>query len=94
MNASQQNVPSRSVDLFDDYRNGFIDALFYQQGVEHPTSAQIGQAIAVLIGYRAHHDFLPQEQIDKRLEQLAAMKLLRSQLVLSDERPFLRTTET
>ena len=94
MNASQQNVPSRVVDLFDDYRNGFIDALFYQQGVEQPTSAQIGQAIAVLIDYRANHKFSQHEQSDKRLEQLAAMNQLRSQLVHSNEQPFRCTTET
>jgi len=92
MNASQQNIPSRIVDLFDDYRNGFIDALLYQQGVQHPTSAQIGLAIAALIDYRAHHDFSP-EQADKRLEQLAAMNLLRSQLARSDEQPLCPTAD-
>jgi hypothetical protein len=94
MNASQQNVPSRMVDLRDDYQNGFMDALFYQQGIEEPTLAQIGHAIAVLIGYRAHHDFSQQEQADKRLEQLAAMNRLRTQLAQSDEHPLCQRTGT
>ena len=94
MNASQHNIPPRFVDLRDDYRNGFIDALFYQQGIEQPTLEQIVEAIAVLIGYRAHHDVPHDELPDARLEQLAAINLLRKQLVLSNEGPFYSSTVT
>ena len=85
MDTAPQNVPPW-VDLRDDYRDGFIDALFYQQGIARPTLSQMGQAIAVLIGYRAHHDFLRQELTDTRLEQLAAMKNLQVELKLSQAR--------
>ncbi len=84
MNPSPQNGPSRLAEPRDDYKEGFIDALFYQQGIEQPTLAQIGQALAVLIGCRAHHDFARQDLVDMRLEQLAAMEQLRQALLHPD----------
>ena len=52
MSSAPNQVHSRDIDHRDDYRNGFVDALLYQQGVEYPTPDQIRAAVDVLTKFR------------------------------------------
>lgn len=78
MTPSQQT--SRLADTRDAYRNGFIDGLVYRQGADKPTDAQFAQAVDVLMGHASNLDVPRLNTADIRLDQLAALNLLRLQL--------------